>query len=112
MNDEQINKTIAEYVGHKNISMRTIGEDIGMPMSFLFSGEPNKGGYAIPDYCNDLNAMHEAEKMLTAEQARSYDKELQKIGYRKRLAGAFWLWHFSAAWKAEAFLKTIDKWKE
>jgi len=26
----------------------------------------------LPDYLNDLNAMHEAEKVLTAEQRRSY----------------------------------------
>jgi hypothetical protein len=28
MTDQEINKVIAEYVGHKNISMQTIGEDI------------------------------------------------------------------------------------
>jgi hypothetical protein len=65
-----------------------------------------------PDYLNDLNAMHEAQNSLTAEQARCYDRELQKIGYRNCLAGAFWLWHFPAKWKAEAFLRTIGKWKE
>jgi hypothetical protein len=65
-----------------------------------------------PDYLNDLNAMHEVQNRLTAEQARCYDRELQKIGYRNCLAGAFWLWHFPAKWKAEAFLRTIGKWKE
>jgi len=63
-------------------------------------------------YACDLNAMHDAQNSLTAEQARCYDRELQKIGYRNRLAGAFWLWHFPAKWKAEAFLRTIGKWKE
>ena len=67
---------------------------------------------ALPDYLNDLNAMHDAQNSLTSEQARCYDRELQKIGYRNRLAGAFWLWHFPAKWKAEAFLRTIGKWKE
>ena len=65
----------------------------------------------IPDYLNDLNAMHEAEKALTADQARAYDKEQQKIGFRERLAGAFWMWHLPANWKAEAFLRTIGKWE-
>jgi hypothetical protein len=65
----------------------------------------------VPDYLTDLNAMYEAEKVLTAEQARAYDKELQKIGFRRRLAGAFWLWHFTADWKAEAFLRTIGRWE-
>jgi len=65
-----------------------------------------------PDYLNDLSAMHEAQNSLTAEQARCYDRELQKIGHRNCLAGAFGLWHFPAKWKAEAFLRTIGKWKE
>ena len=108
MTDEQINKTIAEYVGHKNISIQTIGEDIGMPMSFLFSGEPNKGGYAIPDYCNDLNAMHEAEKILFTTNnwdACAYEYVLQK-------ETTSWAWHSTAKQRAEAFLKTICKWEE
>ena len=66
----------------------------------------------LSDYLNDLNAMHEAEKVLTADQARAYDKEQQKIGFRERLAGAFWMWHLPANWKAEAFLRTIGKWVE
>ena len=65
----------------------------------------------LSDYLNDLNAMHEAEKVLTADQARAYDKEQQKIGFRERLAGAFWMWHLPAKWKAEAFLRTICKWE-
>ena len=101
MTDQEINKAIAEYVGYKPLSICTD-----------MTGKPFDGWDEPPNYCGDLNKMHEAEKTLTAEQARSYDKELQKIGYRKRLAGAFWLWHFSAAWKAEAFLRTIGKWKE
>lgn len=102
MTNEEINHVIAEFCGYKFITFNR---------GWIACGD-GETQVNIPDYCNDLNAMHEAEKMLTAEQARSYDKELQKIGYRNRLAGAFWLWHFSAAWKAEAFLKTIGKWKK
>jgi hypothetical protein len=101
MTDSEINKIIAEYIQWKPA---IIPRDM--------TGKPFEGWDIPPDYCNNLNEMHEAEKMLTAEQARSYDKELQKIGFRNRLAGAFWLWHFSAGWKAEAFLKTIGKWKD
>lgn len=82
MSDDEINKAISDHV------------DVWLP------------------YACDLNAMHDAQNSLTAEQARYYDRELQKIGYRNRLAGAFWLWHFPAKWKAEAFLRTIGKWKE
>jgi hypothetical protein len=84
----------------------------GSMTSDLWCSMSSVWNVGIPDYLNDLNAMHEAQNSLTAEQARCYDRELQKIGYRNCLAGAFWLWHFPAKWKAEAFLRTIGKWKE
>jgi hypothetical protein len=120
MTNQEINRVIAEFRGWVMYHPTSESISRGYP-SYSYWTPPrdskqfaeNWGKLELdypPDYCNDLNAMHEAEKMLTAEQARSYDKELQKIGFRNRLAGAFWLWHFSAAWKAEAFLKTIGKW--
>ena len=53
-----------------------------------------------PDFLNDLNAMHEAEKVLTADQWHKYD----------RLNG--WKWNATATQRAEAFLRTIGKWEE
>jgi hypothetical protein len=55
-----------------------------------------------PDYCNDLNEMHEAEKVLTADQWYKYDsmmplRDPQKI-------------HATARQRAEAFLRTVGKW--
>ena len=58
----------------------------------------------LPDYCNDLNAMHEEEKSLTsAEQCRKYADILDDEN-----GGHF----ATASQKAEAFLKTIGKWEE
>lgn len=58
----------------------------------------------LPDYPNDLNAIHEAEKSLqSAEKCRQY---------------ADWLddgngGHFAtAAQRAEAFLRTLNLWEE
>jgi hypothetical protein len=59
----------------------------------------------VPDYLNDLNAMHEAENSLTTSQMTTMSQYLhRKIGV---------LWGFAtAAQRAEAFLRTIGKWKE
>ena len=57
-----------------------------------------------PDYLNDLNAMHEAEKVLTDKQAILYDSILDLI--------SGWTFHRTAAQRAEAFLRTIGKWED
>jgi hypothetical protein len=70
----------------------------------------------LPDYLNDLNAMHDALATLTrASLWTSYQWALHSI---ISLAGKsevekLWLFHnATAAQRAEAFLRTIDKWKE
>ena len=116
MNPEQQRIAIAEACGWKNADhpdAMKLKQGWTMPEKWCM--DPNgvlQFNHKRPDYLNDLNAMHEAEKVLTADQARAYDKEQQKIGFRERLAGAFWMWHLPANWKAEAFLRTIGKWEE
>ena len=80
-----------------------------------------KAFYRYPDYCYDLNAMHEAEKMLTKEQLYNYGNKLDRITLPKTSmemcyiespeAGMYPdLFCATAAQRAEAFLKTIKKW--
>ena len=61
----------------------------------------------IPDYLNDLNAMHEAEKQLEAEDNHAYGcycfELYEKYGNTVSL---------TAAQRAEAFLKTLNLWKQ
>jgi hypothetical protein len=68
----------------------------------------------IPDYLNDLNAMHEALKTLNADQMISMDYHLDVVvgNGRQGLNCEYFLWSASAAQFAEAFLRTIGKWKE
>ena len=63
--------------------------------------------HPLPDYLNDLNAMHEAEGILTNEQIEVYCSFLQKPQW-----GIWWGIHATAAQRAEAFLRTIGKWEE
>lgn len=71
---------------------------------------------SIPNYLSDLNAMHEAEKVLTLEQQGAYTKHLKETCKRSGVWAAEslilnWFWHATAAQRAEAFLRTIGKWE-
>ena len=98
MKDEQINIAIAEACGWKYVNNETHAPD----GSFWWSK-----GLEVPDYCNDLNAMHEAEKVLGeiySIKSCEYDDWLQSIIEHDQK------WRATARQRAEAFLKTIEKW--
>jgi predicted sulfurtransferase len=74
----------------------------------------------VPDYLNDLNAMHQAMAHLEPEQVNQFAAELSGIVLENR--EKYW-WDLTsnevghvanatAAQRAEAFLKTIGKWEE
>lgn len=73
----------------------------------------------IPDYVNDLNAMHEAvEKLKFGIDRFIWEMErLTKIGHRKdncehRPSDYLKLSQAKAAQRAEALLRTIGKWND
>ncbi len=75
---------------------------------------PDKAEYnQLPNYLNDLNAMHEAEKVLSRG-----DGYYQRGGYglyKTALAEVCDEQHpidATAAQRAEAFLRTLNRWKE
>ena len=71
--------------------------------------------WELPDYLNDLNAMHEAEQMLWRMDWRLRDDFIDHLariinpihGYR--MQDGIDLLDATAAQRAEAFLRTIDK---
>jgi hypothetical protein len=63
----------------------------------------------MPDYLNDLNAMHEAEAILTKTQRQFYQVKLMKLQKADYVAGYWFLIHATAAQRAEAFLRAIEK---
>ena len=77
-----------------------------------------RGYYASePDYLNDLNAMHEAEKVLTQDQMIDYSRHVGKsVTSHLPASRAAWmdfqLINVTASQRAEAFLRTIGKWEE
>lgn len=72
----------------------------------------------VPDYCNDLNAMHEAEQTLWRMDWRFRDEFIDHLarvinpihGYR--MQEGIDLLDATAAQRAEAFVKTLGKWEE
>lgn len=72
-------------------------------------------GY-LPDYLNDLNAMHEAEKILDERQSVWYLQKLTQVRFKDGVGGMIACMidkttFATARQRAEAFLRTIGKWK-
>lgn len=61
------------------------------------------GSNKLPDYLNDLNAMHEAEKKLTTDELWDYCDLLDGLN-GGHIA--------TAAQRAEAFLRTLNLWTD
>jgi hypothetical protein len=63
--------------------------------------------HALPDYPNDLNAVHEAEKKLDVNPWQQYINLLPDIieDWRSPI-------HATARQRCEALLKTVGLWKE
>jgi hypothetical protein len=99
MTNEQINIAIAKACGWKYEKNETHAPD----GSFWWSKEPE-----FPNYCNDLNAMHEAEKLHADD-----DKWTERywLALYEATQETRWPYDASAAQRAEAFLKTIGKWE-
>jgi hypothetical protein len=67
----------------------------------------------LPDYLNDLNAMHEAEKVLTEKQRMNYSDYTYDIACESQKQTGKWTWiSLTAAQRAEAFLRTLNLWEE
>jgi len=94
MTNEQINAAIAEACGRKR-----------RPDGDWYPDNGSAGTQAIPNYCTDLNAMHEAEKGL--EDPDCYEEWLADV-----CGGTSYLFHATARQRAEAFLRTLGKWEE
>jgi hypothetical protein len=111
MTNEQINIAIAEACGWTDCS-NIDGILCGLPIGVTSLN----GRYdIISDYCNDLNAMHEAEKVLNDEQWLEYREELRNVVLGGIRMVSQWCkadLHATARQRAEAFLKTLGKWEE
>jgi hypothetical protein len=109
MTDKEINHCIAELCGWTEI------HDSGIWHNFKPWGcppeKPGQGGNSynfLPDYCTDLNAMHEAEATLSQTNMFVMAHYIEQLVNKN---GLFYF-HATARQRAEAFLKTLGKWEE
>ena len=70
-----------------------------------------------PDYLNDLNAIHEVEKKLTATNQWSYAETLaiicgQDLQSYCRAENDFILCHATAGQRAEALIRVLGEWED
>ena len=113
MNTEQQRIAIAEACGYINVRMW--GESCIASMGMNAEGK-YWGSLGVPDYLNDLNAMHEVEKTMLNDSLAliNYARELRYLvnseGFAKNERFICGNWHATAAQRAEAFLRTINKW--
>lgn len=105
MTDEQINQRIAEACGWTDFVVH--------PEFGLMGTPPDTHGLrtAVDFYTVDLNAMHEAEKIMTKAQWGDFVEHLTTDFYSVSDA-----WkdacHATARQRAEAFLRTLGKWEQ
>jgi hypothetical protein len=95
MTDEQINAAIAEACGRKR-----------RPDGDWYPDNGTAGTQAILNYCADLNAMHEAESILTEDQLWVMARQIERNWEDQ------WYFRATARQRAEAFLRTLDKWED
>lgn len=63
--------------------------------------------------CTDLNAMREAEKVLTHDQNIRYQAHMYDMSRELELMERIWMpYSANARYRAEAFLRSIGKWNK
>ena len=119
MNSDKQRIAIAEFCGWKEIGKSGIYQNVSKGVNGCMpNGEvhkkrikmklPGANSFLVPDYLNDLNAMHKAEHHLSMNMQDTYMEYITDITGIK----GWGVCHALAEVRAEAFLKTIGKWEE
>ena len=101
MTDEQINTAIAEACGWRKEDGVYMWTANGIDCTY----------FELWDWANDLNAMHEAEEMLSKAQWEDFVQHLANEWINVSDA---WkdVCHATSRQRAEAFLRTLGKWNQ
>ena len=104
MTDEQINAAIAEACGWTNVT--------AAHRSGKAPGADYVGYEFYPNYCGDLNAMHEAERIIADKGVNAwwiYCGNIVRL--MPSIFGNETAVMATARQRAEAFLRTLGKWE-
>ncbi len=113
MTPEEQRVAIAQWCGWTTRESKLAGGFVGMPPGSTSKEDIRR----VPDFPNDLNAMHEAEAKLSNDDAD--DKFYHWLGFVVSEGQTEQLWqyrkaivHATAVQRAEALLRTIGEWVE
>jgi hypothetical protein len=101
MTDEQINQAIAEACG-------IVGKNEYGPLYQT----PDGWVVDCPQFATDLNAMHEAEKVLAPKNWNRFSEKWWDYYHHLLDGDVHKTIHATARQRAEAFLRTLGKWEE
>jgi hypothetical protein len=108
MSDEEINEAIARFLGWKSSEeiLKYDGQYLKIKTKCRVWISPDSGEPKIktPEYCNDLNLMHDAEKSMNEEQWFDYIDFMPGV-WQEAV-------HSTARQRAEAFLRAVGRWEE
>lgn len=109
MTNAEINIAIAEYCG-----WQILEPEVHPCIIYHWAIKPDGSKRISPDYCNDLNEMHEVEKTLNDPIQQSFYAEYlgDCNSFEKGEYPTFRFVNSTAKERAIAFLKTIGKWKK
>lgn len=127
MTESEINIAIAEACGWQivdvNVPVPSLVLDNKTVVQRKWKSPDGRNWHFTPNYCNDLNAMAEAEKTLDRLSWDDYTRALRAIIQRdcntsehyvlgcerSQLIADFWFYRATAQQRAEAFYKVITK---
>jgi len=126
MNRDEINMIIAETCCAKWVVVSRSDGSKSRSLVFVWGGMPEPTYtsdmslpvcqiHHLPDYCGDLNAMHEAEKFLdvpnTGSWIASYEGNL-RVAMAHTPEARIGTLHATARQRAVAYSRTIGKWRD
>lgn len=120
MTDTEINVAMAEVCGFAAIQQNPLYPTDQSRLAGFYAAELGaaKAGHScamvgIPNYAHDLNACHEAEKVLTEAQRSFYRRELcAAVGGTRTNLKTFEQITATARQRCEALLRTLGKWRD
>jgi hypothetical protein len=113
MNDQEINRAIAEHLGWRCQSHVPEQNKAGEIMCWIPPGNHEWHPVLIPNYCRDLNAMHKAVQILNEVELFRYADEVCDLAYDGHHDTDIQkLLKLSAKELAWCYVRAIGKWSE
>lgn len=104
LTEEEKRIKVAELCGYHNVQRYFFDLENRNDLGGKLTKKRTVSPVLIPDYLNDLNAMHEAEKVMTPDQMSVYVSRLAFICLHDAMEDSAFA---TAAQRAEAFVLTM-----